>query len=107
MEAVSHRDRALEVARQCGIARGRDFDAAGVTRATVKRLCDQGVLQQIGRGLYKPADAPTDSGTSLAEAARTQTRGVICLLWALQDRKSVVSGKSVSVRLDIVGLRII
>src|SRR3546814_10324328 len=77
MEAVSHRDRALEVARQCGIARGRDFDAAGVTRATVKRLCDQGVLQQIGRGLYKLADAPIDSGTSLAEAARIQPRGVI------------------------------
>src|SRR3546814_11777174 len=91
MEAVSHRDRALEVARQCGIARGRDFDAAGVTRATVKRLCDQGVLQQIGRGLYKLADAPIDSGTSLAEAAR--------------DRKSVVEGKSVSVRVGLGGRR--
>src|SRR3546814_20491106 len=68
----------------CGIARGRDFDAAGVTRATVKRLCDQGVLQQIGRGLYKLADAPIDSGTSLAAAARIQPRGVICLLSALQ-----------------------
>src|SRR3546814_12932001 len=75
MEAVSHRDRALEVARQCGIARGRDFDAAGVTRAIVKRLCDLGVLQQIGRGLYKLADAPIDSGTSLAVAARVQQLG--------------------------------
>src|SRR3546814_20474357 len=87
MEAVSHRDRALEVARQCGIARGRDFDAAGVTRATVKRLCDQGVLQQIGRGLYKLADAPIDSGTSLAEAARIQPRGVICLLSRSEERR--------------------
>lgn len=84
MEAGSHRDRALEVARQCGIARGRDFDAAGVTRATVKRLRDQGVLQQIGRGLYKLADASVDSSTSLAEAARIQPKGVICLLSALQ-----------------------
>src|SRR3546814_19171255 len=83
MEAVSHRDRALEVARQCGIARGRDFDAAGVTRATVKRLCDPGVLQQIGRGLYKLADAP------------------------IEDRKSVVAGKRVSVRVDLGGRRII
>src|SRR3546814_4649052 len=84
MEAVSHRERAMEVEGQCGIARGRDFDAAGVTRATVERLCDQGVLQQIGRGLYKLADAPIDSGTRLAEAARIQPRGVICLLSALQ-----------------------
>src|SRR3546814_2586990 len=42
------------------------------------------LLQQIGRGLYKLADAPIDSGTSLAEAARIQPRGVICLLSALQ-----------------------
>jgi predicted transcriptional regulator of viral defense system len=84
METASHKERALEVARQCGIARGRDFDAVGVTRATIQRLRDEGVLQQVGRGLYKLADAPTDTGTSLAEAVRIQPRGVICLLSALQ-----------------------
>src|SRR3546814_19399365 len=94
MEAVSHRDRALEVARQCGIARGRDFDAAGVPRATVKRLCEPGVLQQIGRGLYKLADAPIDSGTSLAEAARNQPRGVICLPSASQFQARTKIGKA-------------
>lgn len=45
MEPSIHRDRALEVARRCGIARGRDFDAAGVTRATLQRLRDEGTLQ--------------------------------------------------------------
>lgn len=84
MEATTHRDRALEVARRCGIARGRDFDAAGVTRATLRRLSDEGILQQVGRGLYKLADAPVDTGTSLAEAVRIQPRGVICLLSALR-----------------------
>lgn len=84
METATHRERALEVVRRRGIARGRDFDAAGVTRATVQRLRDEGVLQQVGRGLYKLADAPIASGTSLAEAARIQPRGVICLLSALQ-----------------------
>jgi predicted transcriptional regulator of viral defense system len=84
MESGSHKERALEVARQCGIARGRDFDAVGVTRATIQRLRDEGVLQQVGRGLYKLADSPTDTGTSLAEAVRIQPRGVICLLSALQ-----------------------
>lgn len=84
METASHKERALEVVRQCGIARGRDFDAAGVTRATIQRLRDDGALQQVGRGLYKLADAPTDAGTSLAEAVRIQPRGVICLLSALQ-----------------------
>ncbi|MDB5575728.1 MAG: transcriptional regulator [Bradyrhizobium sp.] len=84
METSTHRERALKVARQRGIARGRDFDAAGVSRATLQRLCEEGVLQQVGRGLYKLADATVDSATSLAEAVRIQPRGVICLLSALQ-----------------------
>lgn len=84
MKATSHRDRALEVVRQRGIARGRDFDAAGVTRATLQRMRDEGILLQVGRGLYRHADAEVGSGTSLAEAIRIQPRGVICLLSALQ-----------------------
>lgn len=84
MEASTHRERALEVVRRRGIARGRDFDAAGVTRATLQRLHDEGVLQRVGRGLYKLAEADAASATSLAEAVRIQPRGVICLLSALQ-----------------------
>ena len=84
METATHRERALEVIRHRGIARGRDFDAAGVTRATVQRLRDEGLLQQVGRGLYKLADTDVDSATSLAEAVCIQPRGVICLLSALQ-----------------------
>jgi predicted transcriptional regulator of viral defense system len=84
MAAQTHRERALEVARRQGIARGRDFDAAGVPRVYLQRLRDEGILQQVGRGLYKLADAEVGSATSLAEAARIQPRGVICLLSALQ-----------------------
>jgi len=80
----SHRERALEVARSQGIARGRDFDAAGVPRVYLQRLRDEGILQQVGRGLYKLADAEVSGSTSLAEAARIQPRGVIGLLSALQ-----------------------
>ncbi|ATU94034.1 type IV toxin-antitoxin system AbiEi family antitoxin domain-containing protein [Phyllobacterium zundukense] len=84
MIAQTHRDRALEVARRQGIARGRDFDAAGVPRVYLQRLRDEGVLQQVGRGLYKLASAEVASATSLAEAARIQPKGVIGLLSALQ-----------------------
>jgi predicted transcriptional regulator of viral defense system len=84
MEASTHRERALEVVRQRGIARGTDFDAVGVTRATLQRMHDDGVLQRVGRGLYKLAEADVASATSLAEAVRIQPRGVICLLSALQ-----------------------
>jgi predicted transcriptional regulator of viral defense system len=84
MEATTHRERALAVVRQRGIARGRDFDDAGVPRVYLQRLRAEGVLTQVGRGLYKLADADVGSATSLAEAVRIQPRGVICLLSALQ-----------------------
>lgn len=84
MTAQTHRDRALDVARRQGIARGRDFDAAGVPRVYLQRLRDEGILQQVGRGLYKLANAEVTSATSLAEAARIQPKGVIGLLSALQ-----------------------
>src|SRR5919199_1599887 len=84
MTTRTHRERALEVARRQGITRGRDFDAAGVPRVYVQRLRDEGILQQIGRGLYRLADAEVSSATSLAEAARIQPKAVIGLLSALQ-----------------------
>src|SRR5271169_5689038 len=84
MSKPTHRERALEVARQQGIARGRDFDAAGVPRVYLQRLRDEGILQQVGRGLYKISGAKEDSATSLAEAIRIQPKGTIGLLSALQ-----------------------
>jgi predicted transcriptional regulator of viral defense system len=84
MTPRGHKDRAIEVARERGIARGADFDQAGVPRVYLKRLTEQGVLRQVGRGLYRLSDAPSDAASSLAEAARIQPKGVIGLLSALQ-----------------------
>lgn len=84
MDGPTHRERALEVARQRGVARGRDFDAAGVPRTYLQRLRDEGALLQVGRGLYRLAGADTASAGALAEATRIQPRGVIGLLSALQ-----------------------
>jgi len=84
MEARHHKDRAIEVARERGIARGADFDQAGVPRVYLQRLTRDGVLQRVGRGLYKLSDAPSDVASSLAEASRIQPKGVIGLLSALQ-----------------------
>ena len=84
MTPRGHKDRAIEVARERGIARGADFDQAGVPRVYLQRLTEQGVLQQVGRGLYRLSDAPSDAASSLAEAVRIQPKGVIGLLSALQ-----------------------
>ncbi len=84
MITMTPRERALDVARRQGIARGRDFDAAGVPRVYLQRLRDEGLLEQIGRGLYRLAGTQADAATSLAEAVCIQPRGVIGLLSALQ-----------------------
>lgn len=84
MNPRGHRQHAIEIAQARGIARGSDFDAAGVPRMYLKRLTEEGVFLQVGRGLYRLADSPVHAATSLAEAARIQPRGVIGLLSALQ-----------------------
>ncbi|MDZ7669268.1 MAG: type IV toxin-antitoxin system AbiEi family antitoxin domain-containing protein [Gammaproteobacteria bacterium] len=76
--------RALAIARERGIARARDFDAAGVPRTYLRRLQDQGLLVRMGRGLYQLADAEWSESHSLAEAARAVPHGTICLLSALR-----------------------
>ena len=78
------KDRALAIARERGIARARDFDAAGIPRAYLRRLQDEALLVRIGRGLYQLADSEWTKSHSLAEAARVVSHGVVCLLSALQ-----------------------
>ncbi len=78
-------DQALAVARSRGIARARDFREAGIPPASIARLCEQGQLVRLARGLYQLADAEDmDAAHSLAEAARLAPHGVIALLSALQ-----------------------
>jgi predicted transcriptional regulator of viral defense system len=76
--------RALQIARRQGIARTRDFAAAGIPRVYLQRLRDEGRLVQTGRGLYQLPDAEFSAAHSLAEAARILPRGAVCLLSALQ-----------------------
>ena len=77
--------RALAIARKRGIARARDFRDAGVPPSYLTRLCEQGELTRLARGLYQLADPETfEAAHSLAEAARLAPNGVVSLLSALQ-----------------------
>jgi predicted transcriptional regulator of viral defense system len=84
MANPSFKKRALQIARQQGIARTRDFAAAGIPRVYLQRLRDERQLVQTARGLYQLPDAEFSAAHSLAEAARILPRGVVCLLSALQ-----------------------
>jgi predicted transcriptional regulator of viral defense system len=84
MAALSHRDRAIALARRKGVTRARDFDAAGIPRIYLRRLHDEGVFIRPARGFYQLADAELSSAHSLAEAAEAAPKGIIALLSALQ-----------------------
>jgi predicted transcriptional regulator of viral defense system len=81
--ASVHTSTLLRLARK-GPVRARDLDRVGVPRAYLKRLCDRGLLEQAGRGIYRLADAPVTELSSLAEVSKRVPHGVICLLSALQ-----------------------
>jgi predicted transcriptional regulator of viral defense system len=83
-EIDSPSSRALALAKERGIARARDFSAAGIPLVYLKRLCNEGRLVQLGRGLYQiPELAGSDAAHNLAEVARLVPKGVVCLLSAL------------------------
>lgn len=82
---MNFRDRALSLIKAKGIARARDFTAAGIPLAYLRRLTDAGDLVRLGRGLYQDSDrVGEDVAHDLAEAARLVPHGVVSLLSALR-----------------------
>jgi predicted transcriptional regulator of viral defense system len=76
-------DRITSLARSRGVIRARDVEAAGVHRKHLRRLVESGELEQVGRGMYRLADALPSEYASLAEVVTQVPRGVVCLLSAL------------------------
>jgi len=74
----------LELAKQLGVLRPRDVEAAGIPREYLLRLVRQGELVRTGRGLYASADLPMTEFTSLSEVAKRVPCSVVCLMSALQ-----------------------
>jgi predicted transcriptional regulator of viral defense system len=82
---INHRERALNLVQDRGIARARDFKAAGIPLIYLKRLTDSGELIRLGRGLYQdPERVGEDIAHNLAEAARAVPNGVVSLASALR-----------------------
>lgn len=77
-------DPVQELMQRMGIARSRDLEQAGVSRTQLRRLVSRGLLERVGRGLYRVPEAPVTERQHLAEAARRVPGGVICLLSALR-----------------------
>lgn len=77
-------DRVLELADKLGMLRVRDLKAASLHHEHLRRLCQQGRLERVGRGLYRRPDADVTEHTTLVTVSKRFPHGVICLLTALR-----------------------
>ena len=66
-----------------GMMRMANAVEAGIHRRTLYAMRDDGILEQMSRGLYRLADAPPLSNPDLVTVARRVPRGVLCLISAL------------------------
>jgi predicted transcriptional regulator of viral defense system len=72
------------VIEKLGLARPRELEAHGVSRAQLSRLVDEGLVLRQARGIYIAArHAPTEAHT-LAQVAKRVPDAVFCVLTALR-----------------------
>lgn len=69
--------------RHNGLLRTSQALAAGVHPRTLYGLRDRGVIEQLGRGLYRLADLPPLGNPDLVVVAAKVPAGVVCLISAL------------------------
>ncbi len=67
-----------------GFFRPRQLEAVGLTRDQLPALVRAGVVERVGRGLYRLATAEPTENHSLAMACTRVPTGIICLLTALR-----------------------
>src|SRR5882762_4819253 len=71
-------DRVIPLLKERGMMRLAEFIKEGITAATISRMEQKGLLNQLSRGLYQLPNAPLDANHSLAVAAKLVPNGVIC-----------------------------
>lgn len=74
----------IETVRTLGVARPRDLSARGLPGSYLHRLANQGILERVGRGLYRVVEADISEQQSIVEVCKRVPHGVLCLLSALQ-----------------------
>jgi predicted transcriptional regulator of viral defense system len=82
--ATTSRVRAVRAIEKLGLARPRELEAHGVSRAQISRLVEEGLVVRQARGIYAVArHEPTEAHT-LAQVAKRVPEAVFCLLTALR-----------------------
>ena len=84
MHADTHTQRVLDLASQKVLLRASDLDAIEAPRVVLTRLAAAGLLDKVGRGLYRLPSHPGSEHEGLATIATKVPQAVFCLLTALQ-----------------------
>ena len=84
MKESPHPDHLLELIKSKGVFRSQELERQGISRAQIKRLHDRGLVERIGRGLYRALGSEVTEHQTLVEACKRVPQGVVCLLSALQ-----------------------
>ena len=83
-DIYTHTQRILDLANRKGLLRASDLDAIEAPRIVLTRLTAAGLLDKVGRGLYRPPNHPGSEHEGLAAIATKVPQAVFCLLTALQ-----------------------
>lgn len=84
MLSTTHTQRVLDLASQKRLLRASDLDAISAPRVVLARLTAAGLLEKVGRGLYRLPDTHVSEFESLSAIASKAPQAVFCLLTALQ-----------------------
>lgn len=84
MFSDTHAQRVLQLASQQGLLRASDLAAIQAPRVVLTRLTAAGLLDKVGRGLYRLPSHPGSEHEGLAAVATKVPQAVFCLLTALQ-----------------------
>jgi predicted transcriptional regulator of viral defense system len=84
MRQDTHTQRILSLLSQKGVLRAADLDAIEVPRVTLTRMTAKGLIEKVGRGIYRLAENSLSEQESLVAVATRVPQAVFCLLTALQ-----------------------
>lgn len=70
--------------RQTGVIHARDLPPLGIPHQYLAKLCAEGTIVKIGRGLYMTSSGFESPHAGLAQVSKAVPKGVVCLLSALR-----------------------
>lgn len=83
MKTLSQRQQVIDYVKTHSLVSPNEIESQGLPRAYLYQLARDGVIEHIGRGVYKWPEMEPDIHTALAEVAKRVPQGVVSLLSAL------------------------